>query len=132
MIRRLRKNANKRSIRTINYFDIMTSVEANEGLHISWSIIISITIYMVYFLIFYIYIFYVYVHIYYSIYGLFLNFYFLYIFLLEFCWVCKNFVSVNKIIYIVKYFKFHYYKIIFVPQFTITLYWYYYLLFCIL
>ena len=30
-----KKNANKRSIRTINYFDIMASVEANEGLHIS-------------------------------------------------------------------------------------------------
>ena len=72
-----KKNANKRSTRTINYSDIITSVAANESLHISWSIIISITTYMVYFLIIYVYIYYVYVYIYYSIYGLFLNLLFL-------------------------------------------------------
>ena len=87
MIRRLRKNANKQSTRTINYSDIITSVAANESLHISWSIIISITTYMVYFLIIYVYIYYIYVYIYYSIYGLFLNLLFLIYILVRIFWV---------------------------------------------
>ena len=87
MIRRLRKNANKQSTRTINYFDIIASVAANKSLHISWSIIFCITTYIVYFLIIYVYIYYVYVYIYYSIYGLFLNLLFLIYILVRIFWV---------------------------------------------
>jgi hypothetical protein len=48
-----KKNANKRATRTVNDSDVIASVAANEGFHMS-SIIISITTYMVYFLNYYI------------------------------------------------------------------------------
>ena len=84
--------------------------------------------------------------LYYNIYGLFLNHLCLYIlrlclYILQHIWFIFNllfliyilvrfFLSVSKIIYIM--IKFHYSKIIFVPQFTITMYCYYYFLFCTL